>query len=110
MQLNEIQKFCRELLSKVSYPRVGTIIGLQEEIGRLAKVIMDVEIYGKSFDKNKMEQKCSEVFFSFIDLCNSYDIELDKVSKSRIEEIKKKINKWEKEHSETLQDKRKKFD
>lgn len=110
MQLNEIQKFCRELLSKVSYPRVGTIIGLQEELGKLAEVIMDIEIYGKPFDKNRIEQKCSEVFFSFVDLCNSYDIELDKVSKGRIEEMKKKINKWEKEHGETLQDKRKKFD
>lgn len=110
MQLNEIQKFCRELLSKVSYPRVGTIIGLQEELGKLAEVIMDIEIYGKPFDKNRIEQKCSEVFFSFVDLCNSYGIELDKISKSRIEEIKKEINRWEKEHGETLQDKRKKFD
>jgi len=71
---------------------------------------MDVEIYGKPFDKNRIEQKCSEIFFSFIDLCNAYDIELDKISKSRIEEIKKKINKWEKEHGETLQDRRTKFD
>lgn len=110
MQLNEIQKFCRELLSKVSYPRVGTIIGLQEELGKLAEVIMEIEIYGKPFDKNRIEQKCSEVFFSFVDLCNSYGIELDKVSKSRIKEIEKKINRWEKEHGETLRDKRKKFD
>lgn len=110
MQLNEIQKFCKELLSRVMYPRVGTIIGLQEELGKLAEAIMDVEIYGKPFDKSKLEKKCSEVFFSFVDLCNSYDIELDKVSKNRIKEMKKKIEKWEKEHGETLQDKRGKFD
>lgn len=110
MQLNEIQKFCRELLSRVAYPRVGTIIGLQEELGKLAEAIMDIEIYGKPFDKNRIEQRCSEVFFSFVDLCNSYDIELNKVSKSRIKEMKKKIDEWEEEHGETLQDKRKKFD
>jgi len=93
MQLDEIQKFCRELLSKVTYPRVGTIIGLQEELGKLAEVIMDIEIYGKPFDKNRIGQKCSEVFFSFVDLCNSYGIELNEISKSRIDEIKKKVNK-----------------
>lgn len=110
MQLSEIQKFCRELLSKVTYPRIGTIIGLQEELGKLAEAIMNIEIYGKSFDKSKIEERCSELFFSLIDLCNSYDIELDKVSKNRIKEMKKKIDKWEKEHREVLQDKRKKLD
>lgn len=109
MQLDEIQKFCKELLSRVMYPRVGTIIGLQEELGKLAEVIMHVEIYGKPFDKKRLEKKCSEVFFSFIDLCNSYDIALDKVSKSRIKEMKKKISRWEKEHGKILRDKRKKF-
>jgi NTP pyrophosphatase (non-canonical NTP hydrolase) len=92
------------------YPRIGTIIGLQEELGKLAETIMDVEIYGKPFDKNKLEKRCSEVFFSFVDLCNSYDIELDKISQDRIAEMKKKIERWEKEHRETLQNKREKFD
>lgn len=110
MKLSEIQKFCRELLSKVTYPRVGTIIGLQEELGKLSEAIMDIEIYGKPFNKSKIEEKCSELFFSLIDLCNSYDIELDKVTKNRVEEIKSKIDKWEKEHREVLQDKRKKLD
>ena len=110
MNLNEIQQFCKQLLSRVAYPRVGTIIGLQEELGKLAEVIMDVEIYGKPFDKNQLEKKCSEVFFSFIDLCNSYDVELDKISKARVEEIKSKINKWEEEHGEILRDKRAKLD
>lgn len=110
MQINEIQKFCYELLSRIAYPRVGTIIGLQEEVGKVAKIIMDVEIYGKRFEKKLFEKKCSELFFSFIDLCNSYDVNLENVSKTRIKEIKKKIEKWEKEHGDTLEIKRKKFD
>lgn len=110
MKLNDIQKSCKELLSRVKYPRVGTIIGLQEELGKLAEVVMDIEIYGRPFDRNRLERNCSEVFFSFIDLCNSYDVELDKISKNRIEEMQKKIERWEKEHGETLQDKREKLD
>ncbi len=71
---------------------------------------MDIEIYGKPFDRSRIEKKCSEVFFSFIDLCNSYGIKLDEISKDRIKEIKDEIKKWEKEHGETLKEKRKKFD
>lgn len=110
MKLQKVQEFCKQLLSKVTYPRVGTIIGLQEEIGKLAEVIMNIEIYGRPFEKKVLEKRCSEVFFSFLDLCNSYDIHLEKISLDRMEEIKKRISKWEKEHGETLEDKRKKFD
>ncbi len=109
MRLTEIQKFCKNLLSRVQYPRVGTIIGLQEEIGKLSEAVMDLEIYGKPFDREKLEKKCAEVFFSLIDLCNSYDVQLDKASEKGIEELKRKINKWERQHGEVLQDKRMKL-
>lgn len=110
MKISALQKSCKDLLARVKYPRVGTIIGLQEELGKLAGVIMDLEIYGRPFDRSRLEKNCSEVFFSFIDLCNSYDIELDKVSKDRIEEMQTEVARWEKEHGESLQDKRGKFD
>ena len=110
MQLREIQQFCKKLLLRVAYPRVGTIIGLQEELGKLAGTVMDIEIYGKPFEKGKLDKKCSEIFFSLIDLCNSYEIDLEEMSMLRIEDMKKKINIWEREHGEKLRGKREKFD
>ena len=110
MHLHEIQKFCDRILASVKYPRLGTIIGLQEEIGKLAGIIMDIEIYEKKIDPSVLNEKCSEVFFSFIDLCNSYSIDLDGVSETRIRMLKDKIDRWEKEHGETLKDKREKLD
>ncbi|MCL5781924.1 MAG: hypothetical protein M1459_01030 [Patescibacteria group bacterium] len=110
MKLQEIQEFCNRLLSKVAYPRVGTIIGLQEEIGKLAEIVMNIEIYGRPFEKDVLEKRCSEVFFSFLDLCNSYDVHLEKISKDRMDDVINKINNWEKEHGKILEHKRKKFD
>lgn len=110
MDIKEIQKTCEDLLLRVKYPRVGTIIGLQEELGKLAETIMDVEIYGKPFDKVKIDRRCAEVFFSFIDLCNSYSVDLEEVSRKRIEDIRNQINSWEKAHGEILREKKEKFD
>ncbi|MBI3120152.1 MAG: hypothetical protein HYZ08_00895 [Candidatus Kerfeldbacteria bacterium] len=110
MQLQEFQKICKDLLSRVQYPRVGTVIGLQEELGKLSKTIMDIEIYNKPIDQKVLGRKCVEVFFSFVDLCNSYDINLHDISIDRIQEVKGKIEKWEKEHGQTLRDKREKLD
>ncbi len=110
MQLHEVQKECLDLLSRVKYPRVGTIIGLQEEIGKLAEIIMDLEIYGKPFDKEKLNKRSAEVFFSFIDLCNSYDINLEKISDDRVKDVRKQVERWEREHGEALREKKEKFD
>lgn len=110
MNIKEIQKLCEDLLSRVKYPRVGTIIGLQEEIGKLAEVVMDVEIYAKPFNKEKLDKRCAEVLFSFIDLCNSYGVNLEEVSLKRIEEIRNQIKGWEKVHGEILREKKEKFD
>jgi hypothetical protein len=110
MHLHELQKLCETLLLKVRYPRIATIIGLQEEVGKLSGVVMDLEVYEKPYDKKRLEQRCSELFFSFIDLCNSYGINLDKVSNNRLMDVKYKIAKWEKEHGSILQKKKKKYD
>lgn len=105
-----MQKICENLLSRVKYPRVGTIIGLQEEIGKLAEAVMDVEIYEKPFDQERLNQRCAEVFFSLIDLCNSYDVNLEETSHKRIGDIKNQIKDWEKSHGEILREKKEKFD
>lgn len=110
MKINEIQKFCNKLLSKVRYPRLGTIVGFQEEVGKLSGVIMDIEIYEKNINKALLNERCSEVFFSLIDICNSYNIDLGAVSNDRILKINTHIERWEKDHGETLKDKRKKLD
>jgi len=109
MNLEEIQGFCKKILTKVSYPRLGAMIGLQEELGEIAKILMDVEIYERPLEKKLFEKKFGETFFSLIDLCNSYDIDLEKISKTRIKEIKEKINDWEEKHQETLEYKRNKI-
>jgi len=109
MDLKDIQNKCSELLSRVEYPRVGTIIGLQEEIGKLAELIMKIEIYGKPFDSTTINKRCAEVFLSFIDLCNAYNVDLEKGSRDRINNVQKQIKRWEKEHGEILQEKKEKF-
>jgi len=110
MTINEMQLFCKKLLSKVEYPRLGAVIGFQEEVGKLSGLVMDIEIYEKNIDQTLFDEKCSEVFFSFIDFCNSYNVDLELVSKKRIRKINTVLEKWEKDHGEVLEDKRKKLD
>ena len=110
MHVKEAQNFLRQLFAKVAHPRIGTIIGMQEELGKLSKSIMEIEIYGSSIEMKELENNCADVFFGVIDVCNAYGIDLEKVSQKKIEVIKSKIKTWEKEHGEELKQKRAKFD
>jgi hypothetical protein len=109
MDIKAMQRTVRKLLKRVEYPRVGTIIGLQEEVGHLSRCIMDIEIYNKP-QKGDIEKYCVSVLFSLVDLCNAYNIDLSSSSQRRLQEIKNKIKEWEKEYGEELRYKKQKFD
>jgi len=108
MNLEQLQKTVKRLLLRIEYPHIATIIGLQEEIGYLSRCIMDAEIYHKPYKEN-LEKHCANVLFSFIDLCNSYDINISIISEKRLKEIEKKISQWEKQYGKKLKQKRDKF-
>ncbi|MCC7356771.1 MAG: hypothetical protein IT410_04150 [Candidatus Doudnabacteria bacterium] len=110
MEISKAQENLKSLLSRVAYPRIGTIIGLQEEVGKLSKVIMDIEIYNRELNKAELDKRCANVFVAVMDMCNSYDIDLELVIEKRIEEVNSKIKMWESQYGEELRNKRERFD
>lgn len=110
MTIKEVQEFLKDLFARVAHPRIGAVIGMQEELGKLSKSIMDIEIYGFPIDQKELENNCADVFFGIIDVCNAYGIDLQKVSNKKLDVIKSKIDVWEKRHGEKLKQNREKFD
>ncbi|OGX07176.1 MAG: hypothetical protein A2Z88_01970 [Omnitrophica WOR_2 bacterium GWA2_47_8] len=105
MNISETQAYLNSLLQNIRHPRIGTVIGLQEEVGELCKCIMDWEIYGKT-DKINLGEECADVLFSVIDICNAYGIDLEKVSEGKLNNMKVKIADWEKKYGESLKHRR----
>ncbi len=103
MDFKSIQKRVASLLINVKYPRVGTIIGLQEEVGNLSGCIMDIEIYDKKTRLINLGDDMANVFFSLIDMCNAYNIEIEPFLSKRLGEIEDRIRCWEKEHGKNLE-------
>lgn len=101
MDIQETQKYLEILLKNIRHPRIGTILGLQEEVGELCKCIMESEIYGNN-DLSNLGEECADVLFSLIDICNAYGVDLSKVSTSKLEKMKDKINEWESKYGESL--------
>lgn len=109
MHIHEMQTYLDILLKNIRHPRIGTVLGLQEEVGELCKCIMESEIYGNN-DLNNLGEECADVLFSLIDICNAYSIDLAQVSENKLEKIKTKITEWESKYGESLRIRRELLD
>lgn len=105
MNIKETQEYLDLLLKNIQHPRVGTVLGLQEEVGELCKCIMEWEIYDKT-DKINLGDECADVLFSLMDICNAYNIDLAQCSEEKLENIKTKISDWEKKYGSSLKTRR----
>lgn len=109
MDIQTTQREVRRLLQHIQHPRVGTVLGLHEEVGELAKVIMNWEIYGEK-DPKAFQEECADIFFSLLDICNAYGVELDSACAEKFEKTKSHIAEWEKKYGRRLESLRSLFD
>lgn len=109
MKIRETQYYLADLLKNIKHPRIGTILGLQEEVGELSKNIMNWEIYDDK-DIGNLEDELADCFFSLIDIANAYQIDLESACDEKLESMKEKIKGWEEKYVTSLEQKRKLID
>lgn len=107
--LFQLQQEQNELLKGIEHPRLGNIVGLFEEVGELAKEIMEVEIYGQPKQKD-LAKECADILFSLLSICDSYGVILSDEYVAKVGEISKKIPDWRIKYGKTLEGLRKKLD
>ncbi|GEM_PF-1303194 len=101
MEIQKTQEELRQLTKEIQHPRIGTVLGLYEEVGELAKAVMNWEIYGEK-DRDNFREECADVFFSLLDVANAYDIDLDTACESKIAITRTKIDSWVKKYGVRL--------
>ncbi len=101
MDIRQTQLELKDLLKKVQHPRLGAVLGLYEEVGEIAKAIMNWEMYGER-DVDNLREECADIFFSLVDIANAYGVDLDQACTTKLENTKSKITKWEKNYGPRL--------
>jgi len=94
--MQEAQTKVKELMQRIQHPRIGAMLALSEEVGELAKEVLEKEIYEETKDKKNIEGEAADVLISLLELANAYDIDLSEALKSRLETLKPRVKKWEK--------------
>jgi NTP pyrophosphatase (non-canonical NTP hydrolase) len=109
--LRKLQEQAAELLGEeLRHPRVGAALALVEEVGELAKVIMEREIYRREEDVVELEEEAADILFSLFELCTAYKFSLEDAYRRKIEKISAKREKWIEKYSATLKEQRRRFD
>ena len=107
--LDELQQEQKELLADLEHPRIGEALALFEEVGELAKEIMEIEMYGESHEE-ELGSEMADVLFCLFSLCNDYDINLSKVYEGKYKVIQGKIPDWRAKYADKLRILRAKHD
>jgi len=107
--LDEMQQEQKELISGVEHPRLGDVLGLTEEVGELAKEVMEIEMYGENRQK-ELGIEVADVLFSLISLCNSYSLDLAAVYQDKLTTIREKVPEWHTKYGDSLKKLRDKYD
>lgn len=101
MDIHETQSELKDLLKKIQHPRIGAVLGLYEEIGEMAKAVMNWEMYGER-NLDNLREECADAFFSLIDIANAYGIDLDQACSAKLAHTKSKVSTWETKYGPRL--------
>lgn len=109
--LRERQTEAAEMLGdNLNHPRLGATLGLVEELGELVKEVMDLEIYRQSAARPKMDDEVADIFFSLLEVCTAYGIDLETVYNRKLAKIRGKLPEWQEKYSANLIEMKKKLD
>jgi len=94
MELKNIQKQCYDMVKEVdkkcncNHDIDTTFIHLIEEVGEVARLIIDEKIDRDKLDKNHLGEEFADIFFFLSRLANHYDIDLEKAIKQKLNKLK----------------------
>jgi len=110
MDISQAQAEIKRILGQIEHPRLGSFIALTEEVGELAAEIMELEIYEDKDNTQELEGEIADVFICLLELCNVYQLDLEKTFQEKLINIEPRAEEWVLKYKKIQENKRKKLD
>lgn len=97
MRLKELQTLTAEVIDKIDNKRKckhdvdTTIVHLLEEIGEVAREIMNQKIKRGKINRKNMEGEFADVAIMLMQLANNFGIDMEKVVSKKLEKMKERF-------------------
>lgn len=111
MDLHDLQLLYKKHLGEANHPKLASFIALVEEVGEVAQEILNKEIYDKPNCQIPLEDEVADIMISLLEICDVYNIDLEKAFLRKFEIIKNKAEyEWPDSLTPILKEKRNKLD
>ena len=110
LSLGELQRRTAALLAPVAHPRVLAPLALVEEVGELAKLVLDHEGYGQDLDKEKLGGEVADVAIALAELASRYGVDLERSCALKLRDLETRVPGWVEKLGPALARARRKLD
>jgi NTP pyrophosphatase (non-canonical NTP hydrolase) len=94
LSLRELQARLRKDLRGLHHPPLGACAALTEEVGEVAKILLDHHGYGKPLDKAALGSELADVLVCLCEIATLHGIELDAAATRKASDLATRARKW----------------
>jgi NTP pyrophosphatase (non-canonical NTP hydrolase) len=109
--LSALQARVAKLLKDVRHPRVGAMLALMEEVGELAQLVTEREVYGQAkVEPAQLGGELADIQILLCELAEAYHLDLGQAVEGKLAVIAAKLPKWRKKYGPHLKKVRRHWD
>lgn len=94
LSLTDIQARLRAILRGLEHPPLGAATALSEEVGEVAKLLLDHHAYGKPLDQDKLGGELADVLTCLCEIASLHGIDLGAAAAGKLEDLATRAPKW----------------
>jgi NTP pyrophosphatase (non-canonical NTP hydrolase) len=95
--VHDLQARLRELLRGLEHPPLGAATALAEEVGELAKLLLDHHAYGKPLDPKALGAELSDVLVCLCEIATLHGVDLGGAAERKLADLAARAPGWKKD-------------
>ena len=92
--IEELQKRLKDLLLGIEHPPLGSAAALSEEVGEVAKLLLDHHAYGKALDSGALGGELADVLVCLCEIATLHRIDLGAAARKKLEDLAARAPEW----------------
>jgi NTP pyrophosphatase (non-canonical NTP hydrolase) len=111
--LADLQAEVAAVLAVVRHPRAGALIALVEEVGEIARHVVDRELYGTvppAADIAPLAGELADVLLAVLELASAYQVDLASAMAAKMTEVRARAPGWQTKYGPALASARTRWD
>jgi NTP pyrophosphatase (non-canonical NTP hydrolase) len=95
--IQDLQARLRSLLLGLEHPPLGAAAALSEEVGEVAKLLLDHHAYGKALDRNALGGELSDVLVCLCEIATLHGVDLGASLETKLADLSARAPAWRKD-------------